>query len=655
MPAALAQAIVHGRSSGAVTSYNAVALGSNVTEGNMLVCMIAAGEATPWVPTATGYRFNRLHFEAFDTGGGDFAELDVYVARVPANAAAPTITVAGTSGFVSVITMELSGAFFGHIAWITEEGSGTTTTSPGLSAYGPGLGFGLVTHRTAVSPSITEPGGWSLQVEEENTTNGMPYSLVSRSVTEGDSFSPGWTLGATSAWCMIQFYIYDAPVAEARNVQCMSGHFVWDPAMLGGHEITLPIGFRPKVILFFTGGSPAFMSNGAARLHLKIGQGALVDGSPQQNVATASYDNTSSAIDTRDLMRDDACIIEGIDTGLTPGRISGVIGDVETVLTIDSETSDSLNVFWLAIGGSLVTAAKVVTANVPVSTGNADITGFGFNPSGSDAVLMCFGVRNANGALPFDGNNATPFFGVATALAQVVQVLGDLDGAGTVTSMQYYTTSECVGIFNAGITDIEARASWNAWITDGVQLNWAEVANQHKFFALIINGGRHTLSHFAQLTTTGLITPASNISTRAAGLLFGGVNRAADTPGTPTSDDPQYSFGVAHTTAAGTAAFRGSVNQGGFGIGSGARGRMDISYDRVFDGLDDSNTPVNELDVETVSNTGFTVRQEVANADTEPQWVWSVGEFEFITPITWITRPRPWGGRPRPFAPGRIR
>lgn len=666
MPATKVQQ-AHGRSSGAVTSFTAPALGSNVTEGNCLVCIVARDSSESCLPTATGYRFSRVRIEAFSDDVG-FSNLSIFVTRVPATTSAPTITwTTSASQRMSAITIEYSGVTFSRFAFATAEQN--TTTTPGstivpVTAYQPGLLLAVMSHKTAASPAITPPGGWTEEIEQEDTSSGMPYSVVTRTAVEGDAPTPQWTLGTASASCVLEVFLADAPPAETSTVQIMGGGFTWQSnhiAVSDDATHTLFLGFRPKAILVVVAGDEN-QNDQTLRGNVQYSFGVVTDngGSPQ-NVQAGCYINVQSSLDSQDFMRSDACAVEALFTGAeTPGSITAAIGDVETVLTIGNEANFGVNFNWLAIGGTDVSAAKVVQTNVPASTGDLDVTGFGFTPD-ANATLICFGVRNDNASLPYEAANASPWIGVYANGSQIVQLLGDLDGgsAGDTVQLSYNNSGSCVAVANAAMTDVEVQGAWSAWISDGVRINFTEVAGQHKFFALIIQGGKPDLTISSQRTTTGLFTPTGNLNKRSSGLLAGGTNRVNDAAGTPVATTSnagggaQFQLGLATFQALGTFAYRYATTFLRIG-GGGARGRSSKMYDRLLVGLDDTNTPVNGLDVEVVTPKGFQLRQEVADSITEQFWVWSLGQFEQWNDPTWNQRNRE-GKRPRPYAPGSIR
>jgi hypothetical protein len=625
----------HGQSTGAVTSFNAPNLGSNVTADNMLVVIAQDNSdgGTRWTPSATGYRFSKWWVEGF-AGGGGFNFITVYVSRVPSSGSAPTVTWSAggaISANVSTQTIEISGAQFTRFAVATGEGNSTSPSPDLLNAYQAGLAIAVMAHVTSGSPSIDVPAGWTGMFEQEGSASGnIAYSLIRRTIAEGDAFDPTWTVGSSVEWCTVLIHVLDAPTAEASDVQVLVGMLNWHISEVTGFEHTLFLGFRPKVIIFWTNRGSDSWNNGTTRDHQRHSFGVAVDGSPQQNVVAGAFIDQASAFDSQDYMRDNCCVLSVIDGAgsATPGRISAVIGNTETVLTVDETNPQTLTfVHWMAIGGSAVTAAKVVTGTVPGSTGNANLTGFGFNP-GADSLAMFWGVRNAGASLPYTGANATNWLGIATSVTQFIQSQGDLDGGtgSDIVALQYHREGECLAISNAGVTDIEARAAWNAWITDGVQLNFSEVANGHKYFALIINGGRHRLRSFTQQTATGVFTPAAGDDMRASGLMMGGMNSTSyNAAGSPTLAGPQWQFGAAYFTDAGAAAYRIATSTARFGGGS--RGRLSTAVSRIILGHDDSNTPINEIDTDLVSATGFSLRQEVADSGSELLWAWSIGEY----------------------------
>lgn len=285
-----------------------------------------------------------------------------------------------------------------------------------------------------------------------------------------------------------------------------------------GTTIAITTNFQPvAVILWMSGGTTN--SDHVTRQNYVFSFGAAVSTSSRRCVAAQSVDNNSGA-SSDSAHRDDACIC-ALDTS---GAVVGLM-DLQSMdangftLVVDDAFPSSYIVQYLAIGGSDVTNAALVTFQEAGATGNQDITTVGFQPDFAMFMSACLST-----APQFAANDSTISLGAAvSSVEQFVTYSGSNDAAATTNTRQYNYGSECIALPTAAAAGPNGRAAFDSFLSNGFRLNWVERTSTRYIFALCLQGGSYDI----QKGTTGAQDAQIEINTgfeTSAGMVFGTMN-----------------------------------------------------------------------------------------------------------------------------------
>jgi hypothetical protein len=125
----------------------------------------------------------------------------------------------------------------------------------------------------------------------------------------------------------------------------------------------------------------------------------------------------------------------------------------------------------------------VVTAAANTSTGTQNFTVSGF---GTPIAAMFVVSRATSGS---EAAHAAICVGFTDGTRNRVVCMQSEDGGTRTDSDSSTSSSQCVRILDAGATSIDGEADWNAWVTDGVQIDWTNAPASAYLVTVILFGG----------------------------------------------------------------------------------------------------------------------------------------------------------------------
>lgn len=177
-------------------------------------------------------------------------------------------------------------------------------------------------------------------------------------------------------------------------------------------------------------------------------------------------------------------------------REAGVVKFAADFVSMDSDgftvnfttgfaTADVVN--FMALGGSDLTNASIVSFASQAGTGNQAVTGAGFKP---DAIVL---LGQEGSAYRF-----TIGFGVSSTSRGSSGTNDDGGGGASV-----YQSASKVFAAPLGATAIKREADLVSMDSDGFTVNWTTAATGQNIFALSLKGGQYKAGAITQKTSTG--------------------------------------------------------------------------------------------------------------------------------------------------------
>jgi hypothetical protein len=358
------------------------------------------------------------------------------------------------------------------------------------------------------------------------------------------------------------------------------------------------LGFTPKLILFFWNGR-SNSSNAAGRTSPRLGFGAASGTAQRRCMGTYRVDTGD---DDQQITRDDACVVE-IDGSAVTGLLDLNSFDADGfTMIVDDQFANTHRVFWLAIGGSAVTA-KVGTFNITTGTGNLATTDPGFQPTA--VILAGMAVSSIN---TFDSAFAQHDFGFATSSSQRHTVSGAGHSLGDQAKAYSYTGEMFGNVrWDGANVIVQGRADLVSMDATGFTINRLESFGT--LFAntiyVAIKGCKAQVTSFMTTTDTGTDITVSGLAVAPQALVVLSHGRATSTQDAPDNDD-LVSLGIVSKAPSGVLtqlAMAAAVKNGaGYEAGSGIR------YDAPYLHLDNASAVAGVGAVTSLTNDGFVFR-----------------------------------------------
>jgi hypothetical protein len=367
------------------------------------------------------------------------------------------------------------------------------------------------------------------------------------------------------------------------------------------------VGFQPKVVLFWFGGSTSTGSDACAGGSILRGFGIAISSSERGCIAGSVWDaaGTSEVCRSR---RNDGCILV-----LSNGSASTQDGYIDFVsmdsdgftLIYDDAISYNLRISYMAIGGTDLTNYKIGEFSNASSNGNFSVTGVGFQP---DAVCIFSSLTASGTVSTHDQFN----IGWATGSSnQGLVSVRDRDGVNTMQSHSYGYNGECIGQVQATANGATGRGSFVSMDSDGFTINSLE-AQASTWVYLALKGGQYTVGDL--LTQTDTTTDISeSLAFQPSGILFLSAARALSTQDAVSADSSWSLGGYDGTNQIAQATFSQDNT-------ADSETTYAVEHDNVYINISNADAVQGLMKVISRSSTGF-VCEMSDDADPSQCWV----------------------------------
>jgi hypothetical protein len=359
------------------------------------------------------------------------------------------------------------------------------------------------------------------------------------------------------------------------------------PALTGNQSVT-GLAFQPIAVIFWGNGasSDAASSSGTLNTAMPNYLGLAVSSSSRVVITNDDDGSSTSSTSTEDTTK----CIKFNEIGVTKFAADFVSMDAAgfTInFTTGFATADVIN--YLAIGGSDVTNAAIISMASQAGTGNQSATGAGFKPS---AVILI-------GQQAISGQNWGIGFGVS-ASSRGATSFGYHSSTGFTDT--YQRTNRCYALVNNDA--VVREADFVSLDASGFTLNWLTAAIGQNLYALCLAGGQYFAGSFLQATGTGNQS-TTGVGFRPTGVLMTGAHHAASST-VVTGADLCSMIGA----ASGTANRAVTVYQSG----ADAVSLLDRSHVYAAYNTDSTPTLQARADLASFDASGFTLNYGTADA-----------------------------------------
>ena len=300
-----------------------------------------------------------------------------------------------------------------------------------------------------------------------------------------------------------------------------------------GNKATTGVGFAPKAMFFWgnrraTDAATGSNTNNQDQPYY-FGMATVNASVVHQGVSPIGDDFVSTQVETITT----ACILDWNHTPTTNYQADFISMDADG-FTVHFSTANATAyvINFLALGGSDMENAIVLSQTSPAGTGNQATTGAGFVPT---AIIFVTGVT-ASSSLA-----ASAFVGAASATTQRWMTAWDFSS----TSNCYQRTVKVVGRWNGA--SIGAEADLVSFDADGFTLNWSTAATGSTILALCLRGGQYRAGTITQKTSSGTQATAG-VGFKPTGLMFATFGYAAQSTVHTTAPSRQMVGAVSDTT-----------------------------------------------------------------------------------------------------------
>ncbi len=301
------------------------------------------------------------------------------------------------------------------------------------------------------------------------------------------------------------------------------------------------VGFQPKIVFLWTSADTGASANDQS---MSFGVGIS---SSDRRAAWAGCTQSVDPSLCKSRVNDSLAVI--VLQGATPS----VVGTFDFTsqdsdgftLTVGTQFSASITIFYLALGGSDITNAATIKFTQPTSTGNFSKTGMGFKPDflllfGTSASATATTTANAMMSIGFtDGTNAS-----------LTGIYSGDNGANSATGMYIRAAAsqlEMWGLVNS-TTSVEERNSFVSFDSDGFTLNAVETTSrQNIIYAVGIKGARWHAGSYSTVSPTGNFS-ATDMCFTPTGLFVVGPKASAQSTSDTAATNAKLSFGATDGT-----------------------------------------------------------------------------------------------------------
>jgi hypothetical protein len=376
------------------------------------------------------------------------------------------------------------------------------------------------------------------------------------------------------------------------------GSFNIDTSKTAGQTQAITgVGFEPKIVLFWWGGSTG-TGDGVAGGNISLGIGAS-NGATHFCLIGVSEDAQADS-DTRRWMNLTALIRIYTNTDTLDGAITSATMNADGFsLLVGDQFSQTYRISYLALGGTDLTNTYIGNTTTPTVTGNYSRTGVGFQPD-------CLLTFNTSDIGIINSSSLRLGFGMATGSANQGSVVTRHDDALATSDTKGYGYNGEV-ISGGTLSPRDAFVSFDA---DGFTLNHLAGTSAYYYIYIALKGGQYKV-HELTTRTDGNDIVESDVGFQPVAILFASANRALSTQGVST-DHNRMSIGAA-TSATERAAIAVS-DEDNLSDTETAYANYDAAvYAHVVD-----DAVVGLMDIKSIDATGFTAVMD----DTDPSACW---------------------------------
>lgn len=378
---------------------------------------------------------------------------------------------------------------------------------------------------------------------------------------------------------------------------------------LGQTQSIGSIGFQPKIVMFFWGGS-IDVEDSVSGGNINHGFGAATDSTHRFCVANMAQD----ALDVTDVISSDKTTeIFRAYTSAT-GTLDGILDFASMdsdgfTLTIDDQFANDYRVSYLALGGEDLTNTYIGYRELSGSSGSYSVSGVGFQPDMLLSVTEYMARDTENSMINFT-------IGIATA--------SDAQGNIWVYELENQDTSYNCGHGNSddihNTPDSAIVESFVNFTSDGFIVSSESGANEECAHFICLKGGQYVVGDLLTRTDGNDITEIFGFQPSA--ILFASVNRAESIEN-EYSQPASASIGAATSTSNRTAAAIWDAS----GVANSQTARA--NYDSVVYINIDNDAVVGLMDLKSINTNGFTCVMD--DADPSACWVMYLAIGESIT------------------------
>ncbi len=311
------------------------------------------------------------------------------------------------------------------------------------------------------------------------------------------------------------------------------GTFLAVDGVAGTTQAITGVGFLPKAVIFWFGGSASATDQAVKDIDSRFGMGYAVSAT-DRGCHGSSIQDAVGTTQTEVSIRGDACIVQSsIGAGAPVGLCDLQSMDADgftIVVDLDPPASASRRISYLAIGGADITNVKGGSFSKAGATGNQAVTGVGFQPD----ITFFFATGQA-GPLPDNDFNARYGFGAAISAAKQGVLWSWAEDANTVTNNNRYTRfDECMYVENN--SSAQQRATFVTQDSDGFTVNWLAGTATTPILFMCIKGGSWHIGNSATLTSLASIATTGYGFAPKAVMVLSVCTTAQQTAGTPATD-----------------------------------------------------------------------------------------------------------------------
>lgn len=393
------------------------------------------------------------------------------------------------------------------------------------------------------------------------------------------------------------------------SLSTKAGQFTM-PGSTGNQSVT-GLGFQPKFIFFFY--QIATANNSYGSVLKSIGGIGFTDGTNQASLGGAfgASRTTQQPFTTK--------CIHGSNAGSAASIVS-MDSDGFTVNWSNVTDSGSL-IQFLALGGSDLTNASIVSKAFPTATGNQSVTGVGFKP---DCILLFANVDapNANSKLMVGAASSTTKRAAQGSFAKDSSTQN-----GTSASNKLV---EALGPDGSGNAQLYYEADLVSFDSDGFTANWSTVAGTIavSYYTICLKGAAFHVQELTQPTSTGNQT-LTGFGFQPKGIYI--MDNGYYSSGIRTG------YGTSFSASDGTNQYTAVINQ--IASGGGGTQSLDVTSNTSLIRHFTATTPtiVSDATLSSFDSDGLTLNWSVADSNQRKSLLLAFGNSSISPTISGIS------------------